>query len=128
MSALVEVRELSKSYGGVRAVENVSFDVEPGQAVCLLGPNGSGKTTILRCIAGLLRPDSGTVRVCGADLRRDYRKARQQFSYLPQQASFPASVTVGERGKDGGGAFRRDAPTTLTRGGGNTSGQADASR
>jgi ABC-type multidrug transport system ATPase subunit len=96
MSALVEVRELSKSYSGVRAVENVSFDVEPGQAVCLLGPNGSGKTTILRCIAGLLRPDSGTVRVCGADLRRDYRKARQQFSYLPQQASFPASVTVGE--------------------------------
>jgi ABC-type multidrug transport system ATPase subunit len=96
MSALVEVRELSKSYGAVRAVENVSFDVEPGQAVCLLGPNGSGKTTILRCVAGLLRPDSGTVRVCGADLRRDYRKARQQFSYLPQQASFPASVTVRE--------------------------------
>jgi ABC-type multidrug transport system ATPase subunit len=96
MSALAEVRELSKSYGAIRAVDSVSFDVEPGQAVCLLGPNGSGKTTILRCVAGLLRPDSGTVRVCGADLGRDYRKARQQFSYLPQQASFPANVTVRE--------------------------------
>lgn len=96
MSASVEVRALSKSYGAIRAVDGVSFDVEPGQTVCLLGPNGSGKTTILRSVAGLLRPDSGTVRVCGADLRRDYRKARQQFSYLPQQASFPANVTVRE--------------------------------
>jgi Cu-processing system ATP-binding protein len=93
---LVEVRELSKSYGAVRAVDKVSFDVEPGQTVCLLGPNGSGKTTILRCVAGLLRPDSGTVKVGEKNLRRDYRKAREHFSYLPQQASFPANVTVRE--------------------------------
>jgi ABC-type multidrug transport system ATPase subunit len=96
MNPVVEVRELSKSYGAIQAIDRVSFDVQPGQAVALLGPNGSGKTTTLRSVAGLLRPDSGTIRVCGADLRRDYRRARQQFSYLPQHASFPANVTARE--------------------------------
>lgn len=96
MKPVVEVRDLSKSYGSICAVDGVSFDVEPGQAVALLGPNGSGKTTTLRSVAGLLRPDSGTVSVCGVDLRRDYRRARQSFSYLPQHASFPANVTVRE--------------------------------
>ncbi len=96
MNPVVEVRELSKSYGAIRAIDGVSFDVQPGQAVALLGPNGSGKTTTLRSVAGLVRPDSGTITVCGVDLRRDYRRARQQFSYLPQHASFPANVTVRE--------------------------------
>ncbi len=93
---IVEVRNLVKSYGSIRAVEDVSFDVEPGQVVCLLGPNGSGKTTTLRSVAGLLRPDAGTIKVGGFDLRREYKKARQQFSYLPQLASFPANVRVRE--------------------------------
>jgi ABC-type multidrug transport system ATPase subunit len=96
MSPVVEVREITKSYGGIRAIDGMSFDVEAGQAVALLGPNGSGKTTTLRSVAGLLRPDGGTIRVCGVDLRHDYRRARQQFSYLPQQANFPANVTARE--------------------------------
>jgi ABC-type multidrug transport system ATPase subunit len=96
MNPVVEVRKLSKSYRAIRAIEDVSFDVEPGQAVALLGPNGSGKTTTLRAVAGLLRPDSGTIRVCGVNLGRDYRRARQNFSYLPQHPSFPANVTVRE--------------------------------
>ena len=96
MNAVVEVQDVSKSYHAIRAVERVSFDVKQGQAVALLGPNGSGKTTTLRSVAGLVRPDSGTIRVCGLDLRQDYRRARQQFSYLPQHASFPAHVTARE--------------------------------
>jgi len=96
MSALVEVRGLSKSYRTIRAVDDVSFDVEPGEAVCLLGPNGSGKTTLLRCAAGLLRPDRGTVSVCGADPRAESRNARLRFSYLPQHASFPSNLSVRE--------------------------------
>ena len=96
MSAIVEVRGLAKSYGDLCAVDNVSFDVGPGQAVCLLGPNGSGKTTTLRSIAGLLRPDSGSVKICGIDLRRSRRRAKQNFSYLPQQPSFPANITIRE--------------------------------
>ena len=96
MSPAAEVRMLSKSYGAVRALVDVSFTVEAGQAVALLGPNGSGKTTALRCVAGLLQPDSGTIRICGLDLRRHNREARRQFSYLPQQAGFPSHVTVRE--------------------------------
>jgi ABC-type multidrug transport system ATPase subunit len=96
MSGVVEVRELAKSYGGFRAVDGVSFDVEPGRAVCLLGPNGSGKTTTLRSVTGLLRPDAGSVKICGIDLHRHPRKAKRNFSYLPQQPSFPANVTVRE--------------------------------
>jgi ABC-type multidrug transport system ATPase subunit len=96
MSPVVEVSGLTKSYGAIRAVTDVSFNVEPGETVALLGPNGSGKTTILRCVAGLLRPDTGTVRVCGSDLRRQVREAKRQFCYLPQLASFPANVTLRE--------------------------------
>ncbi len=96
MSVVVEVRELAKSYGGFRAVDGVSFEVESGQAVCLLGPNGSGKTTTLRSVTGLLRPDSGSVKICGIDLGRNPRKAKRNFSYLPQQPCFPANITVRE--------------------------------
>ena len=96
MTASVQVERLRKSYDFVRAVDDVSFEVAPGEAVALMGPNGSGKTTILRSVAGLLRPDGGTVRIAGLDLRRDYRAARRQFSYLPQQPSFPANLSAHE--------------------------------
>lgn len=96
MNPAVEVERLVKSYGAVRAVDEVSFSVAPGEAVALMGPNGSGKTTILRCVAGLLRADAGTVRMNGLDLRRDPREARRQFSFLPQQPGFPANLNARE--------------------------------
>lgn len=96
MSPAVEVERLVKSYGAVRAVDAVSFRVAPGEAVALMGPNGSGKTTILRCVAGLLRPDRGAVRVNGLDLHRDAREARREFSFLPQQPGFPSSLSARE--------------------------------
>lgn len=96
MSFALEVDSLVKSYGPIRAVDSVCFAVEPGQVVALLGPNGSGKTTTIRCAAGLLRPDSGSIRVAGFDLYRDYREARRRFTYLPQQAHFPAALSVRE--------------------------------
>ena len=96
MNPVIEVKGLTKSYGAIRGVEDVSFNVEPGQAVALMGPNGSGKTTILRCVAGLLRPDSGTMKVCGEDLHRRRRTVRRKFCYLPQKASFPLCVSARE--------------------------------
>jgi ABC-type multidrug transport system ATPase subunit len=108
MSAVLEIRDLSKSYGRswlspllgadgvIRAVDGVSFTVARGEAVALLGPNGSGKTTTLRCVAGLLRPDAGSIRVAGFDLARQPRAARRRFSYVPQQACFPPHLTVRE--------------------------------
>ncbi len=91
-----DITKLVKRFGALTAVDQVSFAVEPGQVVALLGPNGSGKTTCLRCVAGLLQPSAGGISVGGYDLHRQYRAARRQFSYLPQQASFPANLRVGE--------------------------------
>ena len=97
MSRELEVRNLTKRFGSRTAVSEVSLRVDAGEAVALLGPNGSGKTTTLRCVAGLLHPDSGTVRFAGGlDLRENFRAARRRFAFLPQTASFPPNLRVVE--------------------------------
>lgn len=97
MTRELEIRDLSKCFGPVVAAVGVSLEVEAGEAVALLGPNGSGKTTTLRCVAGLLHPDSGSVRFAGGlDLHRDFRAARRRFAFLPQKASFPPNLKVRE--------------------------------
>ena len=96
MTCAAEVQGLCKRFGSVTAVGGVSFNVMPGEVVAMLGPNGSGKTTTLRCLASLLRADSGKLAVGGFDLRRQYRQARRVFTYLPQQASFAANLRVSE--------------------------------
>ncbi len=68
MSALLEVRDIAKSFGGVRAVDGVSFDVHEGEILGVIGPNGSGKSTLFNCILGQLAPSRGTVRVDGRDV------------------------------------------------------------
>jgi len=97
MSRELEIQGLTKRFGSLTAVSEVGLTVEAGEAVALLGPNGSGKTTTLRCAAGLLHPDSGTVRFAGGlDLHEDFRAARRRFAFLPQKASFPPNLTVNE--------------------------------
>ncbi|WP_137844995.1 ABC transporter ATP-binding protein [Microbacterium sp. 2FI] len=68
MTATLEVHGLTKLYGGVRAVDDVSFTVEPGHILGLIGPNGSGKTTLLNMIAGTTRPTAGSIRLAGGDV------------------------------------------------------------
>jgi branched-chain amino acid transport system ATP-binding protein len=68
MTALLEVRDLSKRFGGVQANDRVSFDVEEGSILGVLGPNGAGKTTLFNCVTGFLRPEAGTVRFAGHDI------------------------------------------------------------
>jgi ABC-type multidrug transport system ATPase subunit len=92
MTAAIEVDRLVKSYGDVRAADDVSFAVAAGEAVALMGPNGSGKTTVLRCVSGLLRPDGGRVAVGGFDTARDALAAREQLAFLPQQPAFAPSL------------------------------------
>jgi len=96
MSELLEVRGLTKSFGDIVAVDQLDLTVSTGEVVAVLGPNGSGKTTTIRCIAGLLNPDGGSVLVGGHNLRRHYRQARRLFTYLPQQAEFPGNLSVWE--------------------------------
>jgi branched-chain amino acid transport system ATP-binding protein len=68
MAALLEIQGISKSFSGLRAVQNVSFAVPEGEIVGLIGPNGAGKTTCFNLIAGVYRPDTGSVRLAGEDI------------------------------------------------------------
>src|SRR6266699_2969098 len=80
---VVEVENFSKSYGEFRAVRDLTFAVQPGQIVGLVGANGAGKTTTLRAITGILRPTAGRIRVVGYDIEREPVAAKQQFAYVP---------------------------------------------
>lgn len=93
---MLKLTRVSKSFGGRRVLDQLDLDVAGGESVALLGANGSGKTTALRCSVGLARPDSGRIEVGGVDLSRDPIAARRRLSYLPQQSAFPATLTVRE--------------------------------
>jgi ABC-2 type transport system ATP-binding protein len=81
---MIEVRQLVKSFGDVRALGGVDFTVEEGEIFGLLGPNGAGKTTTISIIAGLLDADSGTVRIAGLDNRRDAKRVKEMLGVVPQ--------------------------------------------
>ena len=68
MKGHLQIRGVSRSYGQVRAVRDVSLDVAPGEFITLLGPSGCGKTTLLRLVAGFERPDAGTIAISGHDV------------------------------------------------------------
>jgi ABC-2 type transport system ATP-binding protein len=87
---------VEKRYGALRALAGVSLDVAEGEFFGLLGPNGAGKTTLISVIAGLARADRGTVRVRGADVVRDYRRARRMLGVVPQELVFDPFFTVRE--------------------------------
>jgi ABC-2 type transport system ATP-binding protein len=81
----VRIEGASKAFGKTRAVDDLSITLNPGEVFAFLGPNGAGKTTTLKMTTGLLRPDRGTIRVCGFDLRRQDREAKQLLAYVPDQ-------------------------------------------
>lgn len=93
---MLEVQGLEKTYGARRVLAGADLSVGPSEAIALVGGNGSGKTTTLRCCVGLARPDGGTVRIAGIDVRRTPRQALERVSYLPQKPSFPGTLTVRE--------------------------------
>lgn len=93
---MVEVQGLTKRFGASLAIRDVSFQVRAGESFALLGPNGSGKTTTLKCIAGLTIPDVGRALVGGVNVRRDPRSAGALFSYLPQRVAFADHLTARE--------------------------------
>jgi len=87
---MIDVQGLIKEYGRLRAVDNLSFKVEPGQVLGFLGPNGAGKTTTMRIVAGFLPATAGRVLVCGADIETQAVEAKRRIGYLPEGApSYP---------------------------------------
>ena len=91
---MIEVEALSKSYGSIRALDDVSFRVAAGEIVGLLGPNGSGKTTLLRILTGFFPADGGVATVAGIRLADDPFEVRRRVGYLPEHAPLYPDVTV----------------------------------
>ncbi len=80
---MIEVQGYSKRFGDLAAVSDLTFDVRPGEIVGLVGPNGAGKTTTLRALAGILKPDRGTISIGGIDMARDPVAAKRLLAYVP---------------------------------------------
>ncbi len=93
---VVEVNGLTKTFKSLRAVDNVSFDIYPGEILGLLGPNGAGKTTIIHMLLGLTTPTSGDINVFGFDLKKNREKIIQDVNFSSSYASMPNSLTVKE--------------------------------
>lgn len=91
---IIALDGLSKTYGAEDVVKDVSFALQPGESVALLGHNGAGKTTLMKLMLGLIRPSGGTVRVFGADPgTRAGRNARRDIGFLPESVAFQDSMT-----------------------------------
>jgi len=102
---MIEVEGLSKSYGNLRAVDNVSFRVERGEIYGLLGPNGAGKTTTLSMISGLLTPDAGRVLFDGTDMAMDPQGVKQELGVVPQDIALYEELTGRENLKFWGSLY-----------------------
>ncbi len=96
MSAIVEVRDLRKSFGELTAVDGVSLDIERGEIFGLLGPNGAGKTTMISMISCLLAPDSGDVLVDGHSVLSRSIDARRVLGVVPQEIALYPTLTAAE--------------------------------
>jgi ABC-2 type transport system ATP-binding protein len=106
---VIEVTGYSKAYAGNPAVEDLSFDVRPGEIVGLVGPNGAGKTTTLRAIAGILRPDRGAIRIAGHDVETQPIAAKRVLAYVPDTPHPFELLTVVEHLRFTALAYRVDA-------------------
>ncbi len=93
---VVSAEHLTKRFGPVRALDDLSFAVRPGEIFGVIGPDGAGKTTLLRVLTGVLRPDAGSLRVLGRDLLREPERVRPLLGYVPQSFSLYGDLTVRE--------------------------------
>src|SRR3990172_2913148 len=92
----IETNDISKSYGPVKALSKVSFQVGKGEVIGLLGPNGAGKTTLMKTLPGSLQPDAGTALVAGIDVVADPLGAQRRIGYLPENAPLYGEMAVQE--------------------------------
>src|SRR5438034_11473701 len=92
----ISVQSLTKHYGTLVALDNVSLDIGSGEVFGLLGPNGAGKSTLLKTLVGSLRPTSGTIRIDGIDIVVEAEEAKRMIGYLTANASLYTGLTTVE--------------------------------
>lgn len=91
---MIDVVELTKSYGSIEALRDVTLHIRPGEIVGLLGPNGAGKTTIIKILTGYLQPDKGTVQVDGLDVLTQTQEVQSRLGYLPETAPLYPELSI----------------------------------
>ncbi len=91
---MIEVQHLSKRFGAFVAVDDLSFEVKPGEVLGFLGPNGAGKSTTMKMLTGFLEPTSGHIRIAGLDVQREPVAVKQRLGYLPEGAPAYGDMTV----------------------------------
>ena len=90
---MIAVNNLVKSFGSLKALDDITLRCERGECIALIGPNGSGKTTFIKCILGMVVPGSGEILFDGAPINRDW-KYRRKIGYMPQSGRFPDNMTM----------------------------------
>ncbi len=90
---MIEIQDLSKHFGSLKAVDGISFTVRPGEVLGFLGPNGAGKSTTMKMITGFLTPTAGRISVCGHDVQKEPIPAKRRMGYLPEGAPLYPDMT-----------------------------------
>ena len=85
LKQMIHIENLSKQFNKVLAVDHINLDVPAGEIMGFLGPNGAGKTTTIRMLAGLMRPDTGVIRIGGVDLGKEPEKAKATVGFVPDR-------------------------------------------
>lgn len=96
MNEAIRISDVTKRYGKLVALDSASFSVDKGEMFGLIGPDGSGKSTLYKILATLLRPDDGHASICGLDTAKDYRRIRTLIGYMPERFSLYQDLTVSE--------------------------------
>jgi ABC-2 type transport system ATP-binding protein len=96
MDIAIKIEKLSKSFGDIKAVDDVSFNIAKGEMFGLVGPDGAGKTTTIRALCGLIKPDSGNITLLDIDLKKDKKEAQNKIGYLSQKFSLYGDLSVDE--------------------------------
>lgn len=96
MDVALEIKNITKKYRSLVALDDVSFNVKSGEVVAILGPNGAGKSTLMKIISGYLLPDSGTVEIQGVDIRSDLVGVKKKIGYMPENNPLYPHLNVWE--------------------------------
>ncbi len=96
MSVSIQVKNVTKDYGAIKAVNNLSFEAKKGEIIALLGPNGAGKSTLMNIITGFLAPTSGDVFVMGQNIKDAPIKSKEQIGFLPEGSPIYSDLSVRE--------------------------------